>query len=158
MISEIEKWIEFTNAKYSNQRQNCSELANKFSGFYSKDFLSEAHFVIVERIPKPDFPQLRQLGLADFLDIEVQAITYNDTYYILPEFAKNLRLHFHELVHVAQWKQLGIKGFLQRYISEIQQFGYEKSPLEDMAYRFDDHFSQGRKKVDIPNSVKNTMV
>ena len=37
----------------------------------------------------------------------VNGVTYKNTYYIIPQAAEILRLHFHELVHVAQWGNLG---------------------------------------------------
>jgi hypothetical protein len=93
------------------------------------------------------------MGLGDFINLDVDGITYKDTYYIKQHCADNLRLHFHELVHVAQWKQLGAVNFIQRYINEINYYGYSKAPLEAMAYLCDAHFSKGGDKVDIPSYV-----
>jgi len=149
-MDRIEQWIDQTNTKYSGQRICCSNFSRDFKGFYKKSFLKRAYFVVVENIPKPDFPELRQMGLGDFIDLDVDGITYKDTYYIKQHCADNLRLHFHELVHVAQWKQLGALNFIQRYISEIDTYGYSKAPLEEMAYLCDAHFSKGGDKVDIP--------
>ncbi|HGF5052637.1 TPA: hypothetical protein ACF31V_004699, partial [Vibrio parahaemolyticus] len=155
VLNRIEEWIDLTNERFSNQRQSCALFARNSAGFYSEEFLSNSYFVIVDSIPKPDFPELRLAGLGDFLDMEVQGITYKNTYYIVPSVAQNLRLHFHELVHVAQWKALGAIGFLQRYISEVQSVGYNDAPLEKLAYAFDRHFSQGGQKVDVPSYVEN---
>ena len=154
MLKKIEDWIDLTNERFSNQRQSCALFSQKFAGFYSEEFLSNSYFVIVDCIPKPDFPELHQAGLGDFLDMEIQGITYKNTYYIVPSVAQNLRLHFHELVHVAQWKTLGAIGFLQRYISEVQSLGYEEAPLEKIAYAFDYHFSQGSKEFDVPDYIE----
>jgi hypothetical protein len=134
-------WIELSNGltkpisniKYSEQRICCSNFSRDFKGFYKKPFLNRAYFVVVENIPKPDFPKLRQMGLGDFINLNVDGITYKDTYYIKQHCADNLRLHFHELVHVAQWKQLGAVNFIQCYINEINSYGYLKAPLEEMA-------------------------
>ena len=155
MLNRIEEWIDLTNESFSGQRQSCALFAHNFAGFYSEEFLSNSYFVIVDSIPKPDFPELRQAGLGDFLDMEVQGITYKNTYYIVPSVAQNLRLHFHELVHVAQWKTLGAIGFLQRYISEVQSVGYNEAPLEKLAYAFDYHFSQDGQTIDVPSYVEN---
>ena len=102
MLYQIEKWIEQTNIEYQKQRISCSKFFDEFDGFYPIDFLQNTYFVIVDTIPKPNFPELRQIGLRDFMDMELDGITYKNTYYILPQHASNLRLHFHELVHVAQ--------------------------------------------------------
>lgn len=155
MLNRIEEWIDSTNARFSNHRQSCSQFASNFAGFYSLEFLSNSYFVVVDSIPKPDFPELRQAGLGGFLDMEVQGITYKNTYYVVPSVADNLQLHFHELVHVAQWNTLGAIGFLQRYISEVQSVGYDQAPLEKIAYAFDLHFAQGGQKVDVPTYVEN---
>lgn len=155
MLNRIEEWIDLTNDRFSSQRQSCALFASEFAGFYSEEFLADSYFVIVDSIPKPDFPELRQVGFGDFLDMEVQGITYKNTYYIVPSVAKDLPLHFHELVHVAQWKTLGAIGFLRRYITEVQSVGYNEAPLEKLAYAFDLHFSQGGQKVDVPSYMEN---
>lgn len=153
MLNEIEQWIDETNAAYTEQRICCTKFSKDFEGFYSQQFLSQAFYVVVDKIPKPDFPKLHAMGLSDFIGMDVDGITYRNTYYLLPHVANNLKLHFHELVHVAQWDKLGVALFIQRYISEIQIYGYEEAPLEKMAYAFDDHFSRGGEKVDVISYV-----
>ncbi|EDP60873.1 hypothetical protein [Vibrio sp. AND4] len=155
MLNIIEEWIDLTNERFSSQRKSCSLLARQFAGFYSDEFLADSYFVIVDSLPKPDFPELREAGLGAFLDEEFQGITYKNTYYILSTVAEDLGLHFHELVHVAQWKTLGAPGFLQRYIAEVQSVGYKNAPLEKLAYELEYHFSQGGEKVDVPSYVEN---
>lgn len=154
MLDKIEEWIDATNEKYSNKSVSCICLENNFSGFYPKSFLRNSRFVVVDRIPKPEFPELRKEGLGDFIDMDVDGITYKNTYYVVPKVEGNLQLHFHELVHVAQWGHLGAKGFISRYIQEIQNFGYYKSPLEEMAYELDKHYAAGGAKFDVPRFVE----
>ncbi|MGF1794018.1 hypothetical protein L4D21_25910, partial [Photobacterium profundum] len=92
MLNKIEEWIDVTNDKFAHKRQSCAQFTESFQGFYSVEFLNNAYFVVVDTIPKPDFPELRDVGLGGFLDMEVQGITYKNTYYILPCLAENLRL------------------------------------------------------------------
>ena len=153
MIEQIGQWIDQTNIAYQEQRTCCDHFSKEFEGFYSVPFLQNAFFAVVDKIPKPDFPELRQMGLGDFIDMDVTGITYKNTYYILPHAINTISLHFHELVHVAQWKILGARNFIQRYIFEIQNYGYSQAPLEIMAYSLDNHFSRGGNKVDIPSFV-----
>lgn len=153
MLQQIEQWIDQTNLKHQEQRVACAEFFDEFKGFYSLDFLQQAYFVIVDEIPKPHFPELRDLGLGDFIDMDVNGITYKNTYYVLPHLASDLRLHFHELVHVAQWQILGSIAFMERYITEIQTKGYYDAPLEKMAYAFDSHFINGGEKIDVPHFI-----
>ena len=151
MLNEIELWIDQTNTEFMNQRHCCDRFTVEFKGFYPVSFLKQAYFVVVDKIPKPDFPELRQLGLGDFLDMDANGVTYKHTYYILPHAAQKLRLHFHELVHVAQWISLGATNFIERYIAEIQSNGYAQAPLEKMAYALDALFSNGGKPIDVPS-------
>ena len=51
--------------------------------------------------------------------------------------------HFHELVHVVQWEHLGPEKFLLAYGAGLVRFGYERSPLEQMAYVFQANFERG---------------
>ncbi len=57
-------------------------LANLLT-FYPHEFLKTAFYVVVEHIPKPDFAGLREIGLSDFIDMDVAGITYKNTYYLL---------------------------------------------------------------------------
>ncbi len=157
MIDRIENWINETNRLFEPQRRSCSILEAEFSGFYLSQFLKESYFVVVADIPKPDFPELREIGLGDFIDMPVSGITYMNTYYISEKYANVLRLHFHELVHVAQWGLIGAGNFISRYISEIQQYGYEAAPLEQMAYALDQHYFSGGARLDVPSFVQSKM-
>jgi hypothetical protein len=51
-------------------------------------------------------------------------------------------LHFHELVHVIQWRLLGPEKFLALYADGLERFGYRKSPLEVMAFRLQSRFQR----------------
>lgn len=153
MLQKIEQWIDQTNLKFEKQRVSCIEFFEQFNGFYSHSFLENAYYVTVDRIPKPDFPELREMGLGDFIDSPANGITYKNTYYLLSHQVANLRLHFHELVHVAQWQHFGAEAFIKRYISEIQSVGYSGAPLEKMAYGLDLHFSKNGRKIDVPTFV-----
>ncbi len=106
MIYKIEEWINQLNRSHEHVRKPCIAFKNQFKGSYSTDFLTNTFFVVVDKIPKPDIPELRKAGLGDFIDMDAMGITYNDTYYIKEGEVNNLRLHFHELVHVVQWREL----------------------------------------------------
>lgn len=155
MINRVEDWIDETNHEYQSQRYSCSTLEAAFNGFYPSQFLRDSYFVVVEHIPKPNFPELRQMGLGDFIDMPVNGITYKNTYYLDQKQANSLRLHFHELVHVVQWSLLGAGGFITRYISEIQSYGYDSAPLEQMAYSLDRHYYSGGAHLDVPTYVQS---
>lgn len=157
MIEEIEEWIYKVNSSHKEVRRSCSILEEHFNGFYSPEFLKTAFFVVTNEIPKPDFPGLREAGLGDFIDMDVGGITYNDTYYVKKEAADELRLHFHELVHVLQWRELTPQAFIGRYIREIQEFGYDNSPLEKMAYVLDWHYQSKGRRLSIEQFVRENL-
>ncbi|MBN7818707.1 hypothetical protein J0A65_02460 [Bowmanella sp. Y57] len=155
MIEKIEQWIHQTNRAHSAKRQSCILFREQFKGFYSPSFLQNAYFVVTDNIPKPDFPELRDAGLDDFLDMEVDGMTYGNTYYVKQEYEEDLVLHFHELVHVLQWQQLTVPRFIARYMQEVQAFGYRKAPLEDMAFSLEDRFKAGESSFDIAGYVSS---
>ncbi|MFD1217625.1 hypothetical protein [Microbulbifer celer] len=157
MIEHINGWIDETNKEFLEARICCARFKNAFHGFYSAAFLENSFFVVTDEIPKPDFPELRAIGFGDFIDMPVRGISYKNTYYIARGEEADFQLHFHELVHVAQWEHLGALNFIRRYMKEIQDFGYDKSPLETMAYGLDRHYAAGREKINVQSFVTNNI-
>lgn len=157
MIDKIEQWIHQVNSSHKDVRHSCSVFGEHFRGFYSPDFLKTAFFVVTDKIPKPDFPELREAGLGDFIEMDVDGITYNDTYYVKQSAANELRLHFHELVHVIQWRELSPQGFIARYIREIRGVGYNEAPLEKMAYALDGHYQKQGRHLSVEQLVRESL-
>lgn len=108
LIEMIETWIRQVNRQHESARQSCSQFTDEFDGYFAPEFLAQCHFVVTPSIPTPDKRLLNQLGLGGFFGESMAGLTLNNTYYLLPAVAKNLRVHFHELVHVVQWQQLGV--------------------------------------------------
>lgn len=155
MLVKINDWIDQTLKNHSNQIASCECFSSQFDGFYPTEFLSNSYFVAVDRLPKPDFPELRQAGFGSFIDMDLEGITYKNTYFIKKGYESDIALHFHELVHVLQWQNLGALPFIQRYMEEVLRLGYRDAPLEKMAYDLQDHFSMRREPLSIPDYVKN---
>ncbi|ART82907.1 hypothetical protein CBP31_09940 [Oceanisphaera profunda] len=140
MSFDIKSWITATNLAHQHKRHSCSQLGTHFAGFFSPELLSSAGFVIVDELPRPPIDVIMQLGLGQLLNPNAVGITLDDTYYLKPKAAGQLRVHFHELVHVLQWQALGQASFIKRYISEVIKYGYRQAPLEEKAYGFEDRF------------------
>lgn len=157
MIEQLDNWIDSINEQYRSQRISCDRFSQQFEGFYPRSFLQRSYYVVTDDIPKPDMPALRGLGFDDFIDMPVNGITYKNTYYVIPSKVDELRLHFHELVHVVQWQTLGAQGFIQQYMHEILTHGYHEAPLELMAYALDDHFERGGEAMDVCEFVRNKL-
>jgi hypothetical protein len=63
------------------------------------------------------------------------------------------RLHFHELIHVVQWRLLGPETFLATYAAGLEAVGYRESPLELMAYNAELAFCRSDKIFDAEKLV-----
>ncbi len=89
-----------------------------------------------DSLPFPQPPELarlaRQLGLNS---AQMVAVTYGHGIYILNAHRSQPGLLAHELVHVSQYEQLGMEGFVRRYLLELMLNGYARAPLELEAER-----------------------
>ncbi len=53
----------------------------------------------------------------------------------LLNIAKILEIHIHgACFYTVQWDQLGGVGFLERYVQEINEYGYDDAPLEKYGF------------------------
>ena len=96
------------------------------------------------------------MGLARFADFErgnFDGITYLDTFFLKPTQSNNEKMHFHELVHVIQWRLLGPDRFLFLYANGLECFGYRQSPLEAMAYDAEAAFASSTAIFDVEKMV-----
>jgi hypothetical protein len=101
-------------------------------------------------------PPLSALGLSRFTQFErgdFDGITYLDTFFLKRHRVADERLHFHELIHVIQWRLLGPASFLAAYADGLERFGYRESPLEMMAYDAEASFSQSPEIFDAEKLV-----
>ncbi len=125
---------------------------NVMSAFFSRDLLDLARLVVLDgiRLKNPPFHGiLKTLGFSNLRDLsQVSAITFD--YVIVSHINFTNDLLFHELVHVEQYRQLGIRRFSELYVRGfLAGGGYDGIPLESNAFelgcRFEanhqDHFS-----------------
>lgn len=145
MIFNIMDWVSTTNQAHHGKRQSCNQLGTHLDGFFTPELLNHAGFVVVNQLPRPPLAVVQQLGLHQLLSPTAVGITLNDTYYLKPRAAGQLRVHFHELIHVLQWQELGAKPFIQRYLKEILTYGYRQAPLEEKAYGFEHRYAQNTR-------------
>jgi hypothetical protein len=107
------------------------------AGFFSPQFIDDTRVLILrgERVSNPDFyPMLTNLGFHNLPDQSTMAaITLSDKVVSHVEFTDGLL--FHELVHVEQYRQLGVPRFAELYVHGFLSGGsYEAIPLEVNAY------------------------
>jgi hypothetical protein len=96
--------------------------------------------LIDDFLPLPTDPELREAGLATGLFGQHMAgITLGHSICIRRVY-DTVRLRSHELRHVYQYEQAtSIAIFLQTYLQQIVEHGYEKSPYEIDARRHEIH-------------------
>jgi len=121
--------------------------------YFTEKTLASTKVVLVDPLP---IPPLTSMGLARFKDFvrgNADGITYIDTIFLKPTQSNNENLHFHELVHVIQWRLLGPDRFLLSYANGLECFGYRQSPLEAMAYDAEAAFASSRAIFDVEKMV-----
>jgi hypothetical protein len=115
-------------------------------GFFRADLLEATQVVVLEneRIGNPDFyPMLASMGFSNLPDINhMDAITLRDV--VAFHVPLTIGTLFHELVHVEQYRQLGLRRFSEFYVRGfLSGGGYYGIPLEINAYelgaRFEGH-------------------
>ena len=111
--------------------------------FFAQEVLDNVRVLVLvgERVPNPEFyPMLRGLGFKNLPDQSTMAaITASDVVVSHEPFSDGLL--FHELVHVEQYRQLGIPRFSELYVRGFLNGGsYEAIPLEINAYSLEDRF------------------
>jgi len=128
-------WIDTTlRAHAGNTQTVVSRGFSRLPLYFSADTLASAKVVLVEKLP---IPPLSSWGLTRFADFErgnFDGITYLNTFFIMRAELKNEAVHFHELIHVVQWRILGPEQFLRSYADGLERLGYRDNPLEVMAY------------------------
>jgi hypothetical protein len=99
-------------------------------------------------LPIQDFyPMLRSLGFNNLPDQSTMgAITFCDVVVSHEPFSNGLL--FHELVHVEQYRQLGIPRFSELYVRGFLNGGsYEAIPLEVNAYTLGRRFESDPRRM-----------
>jgi hypothetical protein len=129
------EWIRTTLTANAHAAQSVASRGfSRLPFYFTENTLASTKVVLVDPLP---MPPLSSMGLARFTDFErgdFDGITYIDTIFLKPSQSNNENMHFHELVHVIQWRLLGPDRFLLSYANGLECFGYRQSPLEAMAY------------------------
>jgi hypothetical protein len=120
------------------------------NGFFSPQLLDGTRLLVLrgERVGNPDFyPMLRGLGFNNLPDQSTMAaITFCDILVSHEPFSNGLL--FHELVHVEQYRQLGIPRFSERYVNGFVNGGsYDAIPLEVNAYTLGGRFESDPRRM-----------
>jgi hypothetical protein len=100
-----------------------------FRGYFSYQLLESTRLVVDERL---------------LVIPSVAAITLDNV--IAAKRPPSLELLFHELVHVVQFRQLGVREFSRRYVAGYTSTrSYRRIPLEVCAFSLEDQFLRGER-------------
>ncbi len=147
-------WIRSTLTGSTHAAQTVASRGfSRLPLYFSEKALASTKVVLVDPLP---MPPLSSMGLARFADFErdnFDGITYIDTIFLKPVQYNNENMHFHELVHVIQWRLLGPDRFLLSYANGLECFGYRQSPLEAMAYDAETAFTSSMAIFDVEKMV-----
>jgi hypothetical protein len=129
----------------ATQRERFSPLAvflaagqkTAMAGFFLPRVLDNVRLLVFDgvRVENPPFyPMLAGLGISNLPDFsQIAAVTFCDVVVSHVPFTEGLL--FHELVHVEQYRQLGIARFSELYVRGfLSGGGYDGIPLEVNAY------------------------
>ena len=147
-------WIRQTIAEHEDSAKIIAVRGFKrLPLYFSQELLNTTKVVIISRVP---IPPLSSMGLHRFGDFErgdFDGVTYLSTYFVKHTKAADEELHFHELIHIVQWRLLGPERFLKLYADGLERYGYQDNPLETMAYAAQAEFSRSKHAFDAQTLV-----
>jgi len=151
LTAAVEDYIRASRVKYLGKASAFSkEQVEPLRAFFSQEILSHTRGLVLRgsRIQDPPFYSMARImginNLPGFSD--VAAVTFVDVIVSHQEFTPDLL--FHELVHAAQYAQLGSKQFAALYVSGFIKGGsYEEIPLEKNARELEARFSANPNRV-----------
>jgi hypothetical protein len=140
-LPAVEHWIDELLARHRPAASPVATLPfERLRRCFQPETLA-ASVVLVDRVPTPPLAALGLPALAAFEHLHANAVTYRDTFFVERALADDEALHFHELVHVVQWRVLGPRDFLRAYAAGLATpEGYAGNPLEVIAYGLQEQF------------------
>jgi len=130
------QWLKSEQDKLALIGRGLNELERSLAGKMGVNRPDLVRIIITNEWPMPTEQPLRDefiaLGFVDSPDFWAMTLGY--AIVIKPQYKTNESLLSHELVHVAQFEKMTVKGFLKRYLYELKKLGYEHSTLEIEAY------------------------
>jgi hypothetical protein len=143
-VPQLHEWLlTYTSASADRATSVASLSIPNLAKCYPSELLESTRVLFEDEVC---YPPLERFGLEEFQSLHETSwsgITFNNLYCLKHDVASSPALHFHELVHVLQYRRLGIEQFLWAYSIGIALHGYENSPLEKMAYDLQLEFEHG---------------
>lgn len=151
----VVQYIREQRARYYPQGHSLA-FGETWSRYFTREDLSRLRILEPgrERVANPPFyVELERLGFTGLINFSTMAaITYDDV--VVFHEPLSPQLIFHELVHVTQYRLLGIEEFARLYVRGYLHGGYEGTPLEVCAYELDGRFIMGGQPIDVESEVR----
>ncbi len=151
-------WINQTIADHAGGAWSIASLGfPRLSQYFHPQLLATSRVVYVASVP---IPPLTAMGLDQFADIEsmdLGGITFLNTFFSRLEMQYNEAHHFHELIHVIQWRILGPKLFMEAYAHGLTRIEYRQTPLEVMAYTLESVFRNSTTPFNVDKVVREQL-
>jgi hypothetical protein len=148
----VRTWFDTVRAQHAGQAQRVGSVGfSRLPEYFPSAVLDAARVVTVAKIP---FPPITDLGIAfaELSQMGLSAVTYDDTIFV-HQALRAETIHFHELVHVVQWRAIGVNPFMLTYGLGVVERGYAHSPLEAIAYDLQSQFDRGVAVADLEAAV-----
>jgi hypothetical protein len=117
-------------------------LKDELQQWFAADLLNSVVVVLDQPVREPPFAlQLQIQGIVLPTFAVAEALTLSDVIAARSPLSRSTLLH--ELVHVSQYRLLGIDQFGRRYLEEYLRSGYEAMPLEVIAVELANRLGAG---------------
>ncbi len=142
----VARYIAEQRQKYASRAVPLSARQRAaLDGFFSPQLLDQTRLLVLrgERVADPDFyPMLESMGFDNLpQQSAMAAITFADVVVFHGRAPEGTL--FHELVHVEQYRQLGVARFAEFYVRGFLSGGeYEAIPLEINAYALGERYER----------------
>jgi hypothetical protein len=154
LLSDIQKWIEHTLVEYEAQMQPVAAAQlERLNQYYPNTVLQRVQRVIVDRCPIPPLAVANIPQLAEIERWDIKGIPWVNTIFIRRDLAGWDAVHFHELLHIIQWENLGTERYLTAWAIGTVTRGYRDNPLEEMAFRHQLRFETDKTPYDVIGEV-----
>jgi len=142
LVSNVAEFIEEQRRVHAGTSRSLSGAERKqFIVHFPLEVLDGVRLARVKHLQNPPFyTELEGLGFQNLPQFRrMAAVTFVDVIVAQDEFTSSLL--FHELVHVVQYKELGVQRFAELYVRGFLETGeYLSIPLERVAYHLEGLF------------------
>jgi hypothetical protein len=157
-LPKVKSWIDNLLLQYSSNVKCVADLGfSRLSQYFSKDILEAAKVVYIDHLPQIPLSSMGLDQFKDFEQMKIDGVTYYDIFFVRSPLQGLECLHFHELVHVVQWRYLKPDRFLLFYGLQLLKNKYANSLLETMAYQLQLKFQNSTNPFDVESVVKSEL-